>query len=110
MQFFRWPLVFILSAFTLITSVAAQNDVRQLAQKVDSHYNGLITLKADYTEIYRGAGVSRTESGTLWLKRPGRMRWEYRAPREKLPNRRQDRLVLRAWRPPGPQDFHQEGR
>ena len=26
----------------------------------------------------------RTESGTLWLKKPGKMRWEYRSPREKL--------------------------
>lgn len=71
----------------LILSCAAsyaQTDVRQVAKKVDDHYNSLITLKADYTEIYRGAGISRSESGTLWLKRPGRMRWEYREPREKL--------------------------
>jgi outer membrane lipoprotein carrier protein len=28
--------------------------------------------------------MERTESGTLWLKKPGKMRWEYRSPREKL--------------------------
>ena len=28
--------------------------------------------------------MERTESGTLWIKRPGRMRWEYREPRAKL--------------------------
>jgi outer membrane lipoprotein carrier protein len=28
--------------------------------------------------------MTRAESGTLWLKRPGRMRWEYRQPKEKL--------------------------
>jgi len=28
--------------------------------------------------------MDRTESGTLWLKKPGKMRWEYRSPREKL--------------------------
>ena len=38
---------------------------------------------------YRGSGIERTESGTLWLakgglKKPGKMRWEYRSPREKL--------------------------
>lgn len=74
--------IFLLLA--LSCAAVAQTDVRQVAQKVDNHYNSLITLKADYTEIYRGAGVSRSESGTLWLKRPGRMRWEYREPREKL--------------------------
>jgi len=28
--------------------------------------------------------MERTESGTLWLKKPGKMRWEYRSPRDKL--------------------------
>jgi outer membrane lipoprotein carrier protein len=28
--------------------------------------------------------MDRTESGLLWLKKPGKMRWEYRSPREKL--------------------------
>jgi outer membrane lipoprotein carrier protein len=42
------------------------------------------TLQADFTETYSGAGISRRESGTLWLKRPGRMRWEYRQPQDKL--------------------------
>lgn len=84
MQLLRQSVIFAIAALIFVTGVSAQNDVHQIAQKVDRHYNGLITLKADYTEIYRGAGISRTESGTLWLKRPGRMRWEYREPREKL--------------------------
>src|SRR5712675_2944691 len=28
--------------------------------------------------------MERTETWTLWLKKPGKMRWEYRSPREKL--------------------------
>ena len=28
--------------------------------------------------------MDRTEAGTLWLKKPGKMRWEYRSPKEKL--------------------------
>jgi len=51
---------------------------------VDDRYNHLHTLQAEFAEIYRGAGMERTESGTLWLKKPGKMRWEYRSPREKL--------------------------
>ena len=35
-------------------------------------------------EIYRGDGAERVESGTLWLKKPRKMRWEYRSPKEKL--------------------------
>ena len=51
---------------------------------MDEHYNHLKTFKAAFTEIYQGDGISRTESGTLWLKKPSRMRWEYHVPREKL--------------------------
>src|SRR5438128_6257224 len=59
-------------------------DVRDLARQVDEHYNQLRSLKAGFTEIYSGTGAERTESGTLWLKKPGKMRWEYRSPKEKL--------------------------
>jgi outer membrane lipoprotein carrier protein len=59
-------------------------DVKAIAAAVDSHYNHLRTLQAEFTEVYRGSGIDRTESGTLWLKKPGKMRWEYRSPREKL--------------------------
>ena len=51
---------------------------------MDDHYNHLGTLQADFTEIYRGDGAERVESGTLWLKKPRKMRWEYRSPKEKL--------------------------
>jgi outer membrane lipoprotein carrier protein len=59
-------------------------DIHQLARAVDEHYNHLRSLQADFTEIYRGAGAERVESGTLWLKKPRKMRWEYRSPKEKL--------------------------
>jgi outer membrane lipoprotein carrier protein len=63
---------------------AAAPDVTAIAKAVDEHYNHLRSLQAEFTEVYRGSGVERTESGTLWLKKPGKMRWEYRSPREKL--------------------------
>ena len=59
-------------------------DVKALAAAVDAHYNHLRSLQAEFTEVYSGSGMERTESGTLWLKKPGKMRWEYRSPREKL--------------------------
>ena len=59
-------------------------DVHALAQAVDTHYNRLKSMQAEFIETYRGAGMERTESGTLSLKKPGKMRWEYRSPKEKL--------------------------
>jgi outer membrane lipoprotein carrier protein len=64
-------------------------DVPSLAAAVDAHYNHLHSLRAEFVETYRGSGMERTESGTVWLekgglKKPGKMRWEYRSPKEKL--------------------------
>lgn len=64
--------------------LAAQTDVHAVADKVDQRYDHLHTLEADFTETYTGAGMSRTESGTLLLKKPGQMRWNYDQPRPKL--------------------------
>jgi outer membrane lipoprotein carrier protein len=66
------------------TAVGPAAVVHALAAAVDAHYNHLRSLEAEFTEVYRGSGMERTESGTLWLKKPGKMRWEYRSPREKL--------------------------
>jgi len=63
---------------------SAAQDVRQTARAVDDHYNHLRSLEAEFTETYRGAGIERVESGTLWLKKPRKMRWEYRSPDVKL--------------------------
>lgn len=65
-------------------SVLWAQGVQQIAGAVDDHYNHLRTLQAEFVEVYKGAGVERTETGTLWLKKPGKMRWEYRSPKEKL--------------------------
>ena len=76
--------------FTLVFAVgvaaqlAAQPDVHTIADKVDQRYNHLQTLEAQFSETYSGAGMTRTESGTLTLKKPGRMRWDYDQPRPKM--------------------------
>lgn len=49
----------------------------ELAKLIDSHYNRLQSLKADFTERYDGLGMHRSESGTMLLRKPGRMRWNY---------------------------------
>src|SRR5208282_1686119 len=68
----------------VVPAPAQTNDIRPLARAVDDHYNHLRSLESDFTEIYRGDGPERVESGTLWLKKPRKMRWEYRSPKEKL--------------------------
>jgi outer membrane lipoprotein carrier protein len=84
-----YPLCFLFFLFcgvsvSLVNFILGESPVTAIAHQIDSHYDNLRTLQADFSETYTGAGVPRTESGTLWLKRPGRMRWEYHQPREKL--------------------------
>lgn len=76
----------LLVAVVMLTTSAWTSgaNVAEIARQTDEHYNRLKTFKTDFTENYQGPGISRTERGTLWLKKPGRMRWEYREPREKL--------------------------
>ena len=64
--------------------LARAQDADALLHRVDEHYNRLTSLKARYTERYVGMGLDRTESGTLLLKKPGRMRWNYDQPEGKL--------------------------
>lgn len=59
-------------------------NLHELAQRIDNRYDHLHSLQADFAETYTGSGMDRRESGTLWLKKPGKMLWEYRSPREKL--------------------------
>ena len=83
---------FCMAAFLLTLALPALvwgEDLHAIAQALDEHYNHLRTLEAEFQEIYQGSGMERTESGTLWLakggaKKPGKMRWEYRSPRDKL--------------------------
>jgi len=56
----------------------------ELAQRVDRHYDQLHSLKAGFSENYSGLGMDRTESGTLFLRKPGRMLWQYSSPPGKI--------------------------
>jgi outer membrane lipoprotein carrier protein len=74
----------LITSLALTVAHAAATDLSSIARSVDEHYNQLRTLEASFSETYHGNGMDRTESGTLWLKKPGKMRWEYRSPRDKL--------------------------
>jgi outer membrane lipoprotein carrier protein len=81
--------VILLAAVTLCSAQqrspsAKDPNAHDLAQRVDRHYNQLHCLKAGFTETYEGLGVRRSESGTLLLLKPGRMKWDYSSPAGKL--------------------------
>lgn len=71
--------IVLLLSLCCATPLLAQDNAA-LIHKVDDHYNHLTSLRAHYVEHYTGMGMDRTESGTLLLKKPGRMRWSYDKP------------------------------
>jgi outer membrane lipoprotein carrier protein len=70
------------AALLCVGSTTAQTP--DILHTVDEHYNHLGSLRTRYVEHYAGMGLNRTESGTLLLKKPGRMRWIYDQPAGKV--------------------------
>jgi outer membrane lipoprotein carrier protein len=65
---------------------AADLSATELAAALQKKYDAVKDFSADFTHVYRG-GVLRkqlTERGRVLVKKPGKMRWEYTAPEEKL--------------------------
>jgi outer membrane lipoprotein carrier protein len=77
-----WAVVLILP---FLLDAAIPPELHGLLKAVEAHYNGAQSLRLDFTETY--AGVKRplqTDSGVLYLKKPGRMRWDYTKPAGKI--------------------------
>ncbi|PWU03734.1 MAG: hypothetical protein C5B51_18335 [Terriglobia bacterium] len=72
-------------ALLAVSAFAADQKLNTLLQKVEERYNGARTLQVQFVEQYTPPGsVRRSESGTLQLRKPGKMRWDYFQPRGKL--------------------------
>jgi outer membrane lipoprotein carrier protein len=68
----------------LLRASSAQS-VNSLITGVERRYNAAQTLAVEFSETYSILGrAKRPESGTLVLRKPGRMRWSYNQPPGKL--------------------------
>jgi len=63
---------------------AAEIDVPRTLKGIEDRYNRTQTLQLSFTESYKLQGRVRVEKGDLFLRKPGRMRWQYTAPAGKL--------------------------
>jgi outer membrane lipoprotein carrier protein len=76
-------------AFTglLTVSIGAQSPTADaVARDLQRKYDKVNDFSADFVHSYRGGVLKQqaTERGTLLVKKPGKMRWEYTAPEKKL--------------------------
>jgi outer membrane lipoprotein carrier protein len=68
-----------------IPGFAANDDMNRILKGIQDRYNHAKTLQVTFNETYTVQGRPRqTESGTLTLRKPGRMRWDYSTPPGKL--------------------------
>jgi outer membrane lipoprotein carrier protein len=79
------PIALLLMAAAAAAAGQARPSATETAQVVQQKYDQVRDFTADFTHLYEG-GVLRkksTERGTVQIKKPGRMRWEYTAPEKK---------------------------
>ena len=80
----RFGVTLVAAAAAAIAS-AQTPSAGDIAARVQRRYAGVRDFTADFTHVYQG-GVLRqktTERGTMMVKKPGRMRWNYTAPEKK---------------------------
>jgi len=52
-------------------------DLQRTLKGVEDHYNKIRTLQLKFTESWTSKGRTRNDPGVLYLRKPGKMRWEY---------------------------------
>jgi outer membrane lipoprotein carrier protein len=64
---------------------AARPPAEAVARDLQQKYDRVRDFTADFTHTYTGGVLKKTitERGTVQIKKPGRMRWEYTAPERK---------------------------
>lgn len=81
---------------------------RELARAVQAYYERTQGFEASFVQTYRYAagGRSQVSRGTLKVKKPGRMRWDYQTPERKTVTVASSRLVQ--WEPEANQVYVDE--
>ena len=75
----------VLCAFVLSFFPTDHREVAEIASRMEARYRAAKTLQATFLERYAENGsVVRTEAGTAYFRRPGKMRWEYERPEKDL--------------------------
>jgi outer membrane lipoprotein carrier protein len=76
---------FALMACPLLSKAEAPTSVDPLLRKIEARYNRSQSLKLDFSETYAGLkSPVQHDAGVLYLRKPGRMRWEYTTPAGKI--------------------------
>ena len=80
-----FPLLVVVSA-ALSAQAPSRPPAAETARALQAQYDRVRDFTADFTHTYEGGILKKTltEGGTVEIKKPGRMRWEYSSPEKKL--------------------------
>jgi outer membrane lipoprotein carrier protein len=70
-------LVSFLGAMSALGIAAESVALQRTLKGVEDRYNKLQTMQVKFTESITSRGRTHTDSGTLYLRKKGKMRWEY---------------------------------
>ncbi|HEY2149393.1 MAG TPA: outer membrane lipoprotein carrier protein LolA, partial [Vicinamibacterales bacterium] len=80
-----WALAGAIAVVTYSAPRAAEPSAPELAEALQHKVDGIRDFSADFTHAYEGGVLHKTitETGHLFVKKPGKMRWDYSAPDQK---------------------------
>jgi len=69
-----------------VSVAPGEERLTDLVEKIESHYDAVADFEAGFRQRYQRRLLRRMveEKGKVSVKKPGRMRWEYRSPEEKV--------------------------
>jgi outer membrane lipoprotein carrier protein len=81
----RLPLLVLLALVPAVAAGQSRPPAADVARTLQEKYDRVKDFTADFTHAYEGGVLKRksSERGTVQIKKPGRMRWEYTAPEKK---------------------------
>jgi outer membrane lipoprotein carrier protein len=81
-----WLVLTAVTGCVPVGQAAEPTSVQEFAQALQRKYDTIKDFSTDFVHTYRGGVLNKqlTERGRLVVKKPGKMRWEYKSPEEKL--------------------------
>ncbi len=81
-----WPALIVSLVVAADRPLAQQQTAAELAASLQGKYATVRDFSADFVQTYRGGVLNRQlkDSGRVMVRKPGKMRWEYKTPEEKL--------------------------
>ena len=79
--------IFIAALLAFSVPASSARDAHSVLRALEARYHHAQTLKAAFYERYTDSSTAdegSAESGTVYFSQPGRMRWEYESPEQKL--------------------------